>query len=100
VAIKISRAGKVYRNAAEREFHILEYLQKQGGKGRNRLVHIRDKFELSERIFIVMDLLDKSLYDFLKENDFAPFPDSHIQSFAHQILEGLACKYNIFKPSQ
>jgi dual-specificity kinase len=33
------------------------------------------------------------LYDFLKDNDFAPFPRQHIQSFARQLLGSVACKY-------
>ena len=31
------------------------------------------------------------VYDFLKENDFAPFPRDHIQSFARQLLGSVAC---------
>lgn len=31
------------------------------------------------------------VYDFLKENDFAPFPRHHIQSFARQLLKSVAC---------
>ena len=32
------------------------------------------------------------VYDFLKENDFAPFPRYHIQKFARQLLGSVACK--------
>ena len=32
------------------------------------------------------------VYDFLKENDFAPFPRHHIQSFARQLLGSVACE--------
>lgn len=32
------------------------------------------------------------VYDFLKENDFAPFPRHQIQSFAAQLLGSVACK--------
>lgn len=35
------------------------------------------------------------VYDFLKENDFAPFPRYHIQSFAKQLLGSVACKINL-----
>lgn len=33
-----------------------------------------------------------SVFDFLKGNTFAPFPSSHIQSFARQLLTSVACK--------
>lgn len=31
------------------------------------------------------------VYDFLKENEFAPFPRHHIQQFAKQLLGSVAC---------
>lgn len=34
------------------------------------------------------------VYDFLKENEFAPFPRHHIQSFARQLLGSVACKFD------
>ena len=33
------------------------------------------------------------IYDFLKENDFSPFPRYHIQKFARQLLGSVACKF-------
>jgi serine/threonine protein kinase len=35
-------------------------------------------------------LLDKSIFDFLKENDFNPFPYRQIRDFAHQLLRAVA----------
>jgi len=35
---------------------------------------------------MVFDLLDQSVFDFLKENSFHPFPIKHIQHFAYQLL--------------
>lgn len=32
------------------------------------------------------------VYDFLKENEFAPFPRHHIQDFARQLFGSVACK--------
>jgi dual-specificity kinase len=39
-----------------------------------------------------MDLLGRSIFDFLKGNGFVPFPNSHIQSFARQLLTSVACE--------
>lgn len=41
---------------------------------------------------IVTDLLGMSVFDFLKGNTFAPFPSSHIQNFARQLLTSVACE--------
>lgn len=42
---------------------------------------------------IVTDLLGMSVFDFLKGNNFAPFPNSQIQHFARQLLTSVACKF-------
>jgi len=39
---------------------------------------------------LVSELLGMCIYDFLKENDFAPFPRHHIQAFARQLLGSVA----------
>lgn len=48
-----------------------------------------DKFDF---LGIVTDLLGMSVFDFLKANSFAPFPNSQIQSFARQLLTSVACE--------
>jgi hypothetical protein len=41
---------------------------------------------------MVFELLGQSVFDFLKSNEFRPFPIHHIQQFAKQILTSVACK--------
>jgi dual-specificity kinase len=41
---------------------------------------------------MVFELLGQSVFDFLKENEFHPFPAHHIQHFARQLLTSVACK--------
>ena len=42
------------------------------------------------------DLLGQSVFDFLKANLFVPFPSSHIQSFARQLLTSVACEFHFW----
>lgn len=42
---------------------------------------------------MVFELLGQSVFDFLKANEFRPFPIHHIQQFAKQILTSVACKH-------
>jgi dual-specificity kinase len=49
-------------------------------------------FDHRNHICIVSELLGMCVYDFLKENEFAPFPHPHIQSFAKQLLGSVACE--------
>jgi len=49
-------------------------------------IHLIDCFDYRKHICMVFDLLDQSVFDFLKENGFHPFPIKHIQHFAYQLL--------------
>jgi len=45
-----------------------------------------DCFDYRRHICMVFELLGQSVFDFLKENNFYPFPLKHIQHFAYQLL--------------
>lgn len=93
VAIKIIRAVQKYRDASRIELRVLQTLKANDPENRNRCIHLRDCFDYRGHICIVMDLLGSSVFDFLKGNNFVPFPNSQIQSFARQLLTSVACKY-------
>lgn len=40
---------------------------------------------------MVFDLLGQSIYDWLKDNSFCPFPPNQVQYFARQLLTSVAC---------
>lgn len=59
----------------------------------SQCIHLLDWFEYCNHVCMVFELLDQSVFDFLKANHFEPFPISHIQHFAKQLLTSVACKY-------
>lgn len=93
VAIKIIRSVQKYREASKIELRVLETLKANDPENRNRCIHLRDCFDYRGHICIVMDLLGQSVFDFLKSNNFVPFPNSQIQSFARQLFTSVACAY-------
>ena len=58
----------------------------------NKCIHLRDCFDFRNHICIVTDLLGQSVFDFLKGNQFVPFPSTHIQGFARQLFTSVACE--------
>jgi dual-specificity kinase len=92
VAIKIIRSVQKYRDASKIELRVLATLKANDEQNRNRCIHLRECFDFRGHICIVMDLLGQSVFDFLKGNNFVPFPNSQIQSFARQLLTSVACK--------
>jgi dual-specificity kinase len=95
VAIKIIRAVQKYRDASRIELRVLQTLKANDDENRNRCIHLRDCFDYRGHICIVMDLLGSSVFDFLKSNNFVPFPNSQIQSFARQLLTSVAFLHDL-----
>jgi dual-specificity kinase len=92
VAVKIIRSVQKYRDASRIELRVLSTLKANDHENRNRCIHLRDCFDFRGHICIVMDLLGQSVFDFLKANQFVPFPNSQIQNFARQLFTSVACK--------
>ena len=111
VAIKIIRAIQKYREASRIEVRVLQKLKERDPTNRqfvflpchvlsdpqlifsffSKCIHLLNWFDYRNHICLVSELLGMCVYDFLKENDFAPFPRDHIQSFAQQLLGSVAC---------
>ena len=94
-AIKIIRSVQKYRDASRIELRVLQTLSQNDRLNRNKCIHLRDCFDFRNHICIVTDLLGQSVFDFLKGNQFVPFPSSQIQSFARQLFTSVACMFSI-----
>ncbi|KAI9669177.1 MAG: dual specificity protein kinase kns1 [Trizodia sp. TS-e1964] len=94
-AIKIIRSVQKYRDASRIELRVLSTLASNDKENRNKCIHLRDCFDFRNHICIVTDLLDKSVFDFLKGNQFVPFPSSQIQSFARQLFTSVAFLHDL-----
>ena len=113
VAIKIIRAIQKYRDASKIEVRVLQKLKERDPTNRKSVailipvtpdyssnvfsncIHLLSWFDHRNHICLVSELLGMCVYDFLKENDFAPFPRHHIQRFARQLLGSVACMSTI-----
>ncbi|CDH51957.1 cmgc clk protein kinase [Lichtheimia corymbifera JMRC:FSU:9682] len=89
-AVKIIRAIPKYRDASQTEIRILNTLKKHDQLNFNQCIHLVEWFEHYNHVCMVFELLDQSIYDFLKSNDFTPFPLVQIQHFAKQLLNSVA----------
>lgn len=90
-AVKIIRSIQKYRDASRIELRVLTTLASNDRSNRNRCIHLRDCFDYRNHICIVTDLYGQSVFDFLKSNQFVPFPSTHIQKFAKQLFTSVAC---------
>lgn len=95
VAIKIIKSISKYRSAARIELRVLAMLKKHDPQNIYQCIHLRDCFDYRGHICIVTDMLGQSLFDFMENNRCLPFPGSHIQAFAKQILRSVAFMHDL-----
>ncbi|GAA5852762.1 hypothetical protein JCM8547_002619 [Rhodosporidiobolus lusitaniae] len=90
VALKIIRAVHKYQEAAKTEIKVLNQLRCGDPEGRKKCIRLETSFDYHGHTCLVTPLLSCSVFDYLKDNDYAPFPLVHVQSFAKQLLTSLA----------
>ncbi|GAC94870.1 likely protein kinase [Pseudozyma hubeiensis SY62] len=90
VAIKIIRAVQKYRDASQIEIRVLRTLRENDPGNDNKCIHLLETFNFKNHVCIVSELLGKSVFDFLKENKFQPFPPLHIWQFSKQLMQSVA----------
>jgi dual-specificity kinase len=95
VAIKIIRAIPKYREASKIELRVLTTLKKADPENLNHCIHLREVLDYENHICIITDLLDISLYEFLQQNKFKPFPGSQIQAITRQLVRSVAFLHDL-----
>ena len=55
-----------YRDASKIELRVLATLNANDADNCNKCIHLRDCFDYRGHIYIVMDMLGQSIFDFLK----------------------------------
>ncbi|ORY98791.1 kinase-like domain-containing protein [Syncephalastrum racemosum] len=94
-AIKIIRAIQKYKDASYTEIRVLNTLKEKDPLNLNQCIHLLEWFEYRNHVCMVFDLLDQSVFDFLRDNHFTPFPIHHIQHFAKQLLSSVAFMHDL-----
>jgi len=90
VAIKVVHDAGRYYELSVIEAEILRDVNGAGGRGTSHCVALLNFFKFEGHACMVFETLGSSLYEFLKANDYIPFPLYCVQDFARQMLEALA----------
>jgi dual specificity protein kinase CLK2/3 len=85
LALKIIRNVEKYRHAAQLEINVLDQLGSKDPTGSFLCVKMIDHFNYHGHICILFDMLGKSVYDFLKENSYHPYPMEQVRHIAYQL---------------
>jgi len=90
LAIKIIKNVKKYRDAAKLEINVLTKLAKYDPKGKFLCVTMYDWFDYHGHKCIAFELLGKSVFDFLKDNDYSGYPLEHVRQMSFELCHAVA----------
>lgn len=92
VALKIIKNVDKYREAAKLEINVLEKLAEQDPKGKHLCVRMLDWFDYHGHMCIAFEMLGASVFDFLKDNNYNPYPLDHVRHIAYQLCYAVKCE--------
>eukprot|EP00118_Oscarella_pearsei_P005251 m.23904 g.23904 ORF g.23904 m.23904 type:complete len:456 (+) comp28548_c0_seq2:884-2251(+) len=90
MALKIIKNIEKYRDAAKIEIRVLDRLQMKDPKGENLCVQLKDRFDYYGHMCLVFEMLGLSVFDFLKDNSYRPYPLHQVQHISLQIIKAVA----------
>ncbi|XP_074601952.1 CDC like kinase darkener of apricot isoform X5 [Brevipalpus obovatus] len=85
VALKIIKNVDKYREAAKLEINVLEKLAEADPQGKHLCVKMLDWFDFRGHICIAFEMLGLSVFDFLKDNNYQPYPIDQVRHIGYQL---------------
>ncbi|XP_023605575.1 dual specificity protein kinase CLK3-like isoform X2 [Myotis lucifugus] len=89
VALKIIRNVDTYRKAARLEINALQKIKEKDPENQFLCVWMYDWFNFHGHMCIAFELLGKNTFEFLKENNFQPYPLPQVRHMAYQLCHAL-----------
>ncbi|CAF0918642.1 unnamed protein product [Rotaria sordida] len=91
LALKIIKNVDKYREAARLEINVLKTIKEKDPDSVNLCVALLDSFDYYGHMCIAFDMLGLSVFDFLKENNYIPYPIDQVRHISYQLC--LAVKF-------
>jgi len=89
VALKIIKNVDKYREAAKLEINVLEKLNTEDPQGKNMCVRMLDWFDYHGHMCIAFEVLGLSVFDFMKDNNYQPYPPHQVRHIAYQLCRAV-----------
>jgi len=89
VALKIIKNVPKYRDAAKLEINVLSKLGKYDPSGKYQCVGMLDYFDFHGHMCIAFEMLGKSVFDFLKENNYHPYPMEQVRQMSYELCHAV-----------
>ncbi|XP_055323170.1 probable serine/threonine-protein kinase dyrk2 isoform X2 [Sitodiplosis mosellana] len=85
MALKIIKNVEKYREAAKLEINALEKISQRDPNCEHLCVKMLDWFDFHGHMCIAFEMLGLSVFDFLRENNYEPYPLDHVRHMAYQL---------------
>ncbi|XP_012283053.1 dual specificity protein kinase CLK2 isoform X1 [Orussus abietinus] len=85
MALKIIKNVEKYREAAKLEVNALEKIANMDPEGQHLCVKMLDWFNYRGHMCIAFEMLGLSVFDFLKDNNYQPYPLEHVRHVGYQL---------------
>ena len=88
-ALKIIKNIHKYREAAKLEINVLRKLNAKDPHGLHLCVRMYDSFNYFGHMCLTFEVLGESVFDFLKSNNYVPYPLSQVRHMAYQLCHAV-----------
>ncbi|XP_014236569.1 dual specificity protein kinase CLK2 isoform X6 [Trichogramma pretiosum] len=85
MALKIIKNVEKYRETAKLEINALEKIACKDPEGQHLCVKMLDWFNYRGHMCIAFEMLGLSVFDFLRDNNFQPYPLDHVRHMGYQL---------------
>ncbi|KAK6626822.1 hypothetical protein RUM43_003356 [Polyplax serrata] len=85
IALKIIKNVEKYREAAKLEIKALQKIKEKDPECKYLTVKMMCYFDLSGHVCIGFEMLGLSVFDFLKDNNYQPYPLEHVRHITYQL---------------
>ncbi|XP_034943238.1 dual specificity protein kinase CLK2 isoform X2 [Chelonus insularis] len=85
MALKIIKNVEKYREAAKLEIIALEKIDSEDPDGQHLCVKMLDWFNYHGHMCIAFEMLGLSVFDFLRDNNYQPYPLDHVRHIGYQL---------------
>ncbi|KAE9551522.1 hypothetical protein FO519_005269 [Halicephalobus sp. NKZ332] len=85
LALKIIKNVSKYREAARLEINVLQKLKERDPSGQHLVIHMLKYFDYYGHTCLLFELLGLSVFDFMKMNNYRPYPMDQARYIAYQL---------------
>ncbi|MGH0190738.1 UNVERIFIED_CONTAM: hypothetical protein FKN15_050413 [Acipenser sinensis] len=92
VALKIIKNVEKYKEAARLEINVLEKINAKDPDNKHLCIQMFDWFDYHGHMCLSFELLALSTFDFLKENNYLPYPLHQVRHMGYQLCLAVKCE--------